>query len=115
MNVTISIPGSWEGFITVEERATEWRGQPGEPAFIALQAAIDAGTWRKVGKGQTVIVELDDIAQVTALAEEAKYQDEYWNTDLYGIKEAGSSCSTRGRAARVVRERVDALMQEVTS
>lgn len=104
---TIQIPGSWDGFNAIEDQAY---GEQQE-AYIALQDAIDNGSWRKQGRGRILTVEITTDAVLQALAEEAKYQDEYWNTDLYGIKEAGSSSSTSGRAARVVRERVNELMQ----
>lgn len=109
MKGTITIPGSWDGFICIEEQAMH----EGLPACIELQAAIDAGAWRKHGKGRVLTIEISTEAQILALAEEAEYQNEYWNTDKYGVKEAGSSSPARGRAAKVVRERVAALLQEV--
>ena len=105
---TIQIPGSWDGFNAIEDQAygeEKWD-------YIALQAAIENGSWRKQGRGRILTIKVTTSAVLQALAEEAKYQDEYWNTDLYGIKEAGSSSSTSGRAARVVRKRVNDLLDD---
>ena len=104
---SIIIPRSWEGFSCIEEIATV----EAIPEYVALQQAIENGLWRKYGKGHALTIELSTQGEINALSNEAKYQNEYWNTDAYGIKEGGSSDPVRGRAARVVLERVSALHQ----
>lgn len=108
MNKTVAIPGSWDGFAAIEEIAM----REGRAEYAALWAAIENGSWRKHGKGRTLTIEIGSEAEMVALAAEAKYQDEYWNTDLFGVKEAGSSDPVRARAAKALLERVAVAMGE---
>ena len=108
MNAIITIPRSWDGFEGIEEIAEA----EGIPEYVALQESVANGSWRKQGKGYSLTIELRSEGELSALDAEARYRDEYWNTDNYGIKEGGSSDPIRGRAARIVLARVNKLREE---
>jgi hypothetical protein len=105
MPVRITIPRSWDGFEGIEGIAEA----EGISEYVALQESVANGSWSKRGKGYSLTIELRSKGELSALSAEAKYRDEYWNTDDYGIKEGGASDPVRGRAARVVKERVEKL------
>jgi len=108
MKHVVQIPGNWDGFESLSEIAERER----DPSTISLCEAIERGTWRKQGRGMSLVVELSE-AEVSTLHGEAEYQDEYWNTDAYGVKSGGAYVPEWGRAARALHERMKKLMLEI--
>ena len=111
MKMKITLSGTWEGFEGIVDQAAE-----GDADYLALQQCIERATWRKAGQwGQLMALELDSVDALRALVKEARYQNEYWNdrSDPYGIREGGSYCANRARAAKVVLQRAEALLAEV--
>jgi hypothetical protein len=103
----VSIPGSFvddarDGMI---DRAAE-----GDADFVSLLSKIEQAPVIRRGRGVSVVIELTD-SELIALHGEAKYKNEYWNTDAYGIKESKSTIASYAAASKRLCITLDALIK----
>lgn len=100
--ITVSIP---ETFLEDAQEGM-WDQAEHDPRFARLIEKIEASELVKRGRGFSRVVELEK-DEFAALRSEANYKDEYWNTDAYGIKEAGSTIPSYAAAAKRLAARLN--------
>jgi hypothetical protein len=106
LTITVSIPQTF----LQDAQDGIWDQAEHDPRFARLIEKIEASQPVKRGRGFSRVVDLEE-DEFAALRSEANYKDQYWNTDAYGIKEAGSTIPSYAAAAKRLARRLNALAE----